>query len=127
MSLVTERRADALKEVQDMCGGHHGWGSASHCCCGEGHAQHSSGYGQRSECHCGCGCHSGRGSGSECCCGGGNFHHGCSGEQPLRFQRRFRSRDDEVADLEQYLKDLEAEAKGVRERLAEIRGASTAG
>jgi len=30
-----------------------------------------------------------------------------------------------VADLEQYLKDLEAEAKGVRERLAEIRSAST--
>ena len=105
-----------------MCGGHHGWESASHCCCGEGHTQHSSGHGHGSGCHCGC--HHGWGSGSGCCCGGGNFHDGCSGEHPLRFQRRFRSRDDEVTDLEQYLKDLEAEANGVRERLAEIRSAS---
>ena len=114
MSLVTEWRADALKEVQDMCGGHRGWGSASHCCCGEGHAQHGCDCGGHSRHECNCGCY------SQCGCG-------CSGERPLRFQRRFRSRDDDVADLEQYLKDLEAEAKGVRERLAEVRGASTAG
>ena len=111
-----------------MCGGHHGWESASHCCCGGGHAQQGCDCGGHSRHGCGCehpsGCHCGGhhglGSGSGCCCGGGNLHHGCSGEHPLRFQRRFRSRDDEVADLEQYLKDLEAEAKGVRERLAEI-------
>jgi hypothetical protein len=32
-----------------------------------------------------------------------------------------------VSELEEYLKDLEGEAKGVRERLAEVRGASTGG
>ena len=81
-----------------MCGGHHGVESrSSYCCCGGGHAQRG----------CGCGCH------SQCGCGGGGGHR-------FRFQRRFRSRDDEVAELEEYLKDLEAEAKGVRERLAEI-------
>jgi hypothetical protein len=81
-----------------MCGGHYGWGSAPSCCCDcGGDPQH------------GCGC------------GGGHSQHGCSGEHALRFHRRFRSKDDEVTDLEQYLRDLDAEAKGVRERLTELR------
>jgi hypothetical protein len=67
----------AVKEVRDMCGGHHGWGEGASCCCGGGH--------------------------------------------PSGFQRRFSTREEEAAALEDYLKELEAEAKGVRERLAEIR------
>jgi hypothetical protein len=102
-----------------MCGGRHDWGSVSECCCCGGHSQHSCGCGHPSGCHCGC--HHGSGSASQCGCGGGHSQHGCSGDHALRFHRRFRSRDDEVADLEQYLRDLEAEAKGVRERLAEVR------
>jgi hypothetical protein len=78
----------AVKEVRDMCGGHHGWGEGASCCCGGGHWQHG------------------------CCCGGGH---------PSGFQRRFSTREEEAAALEDYLKELEAEAKGVRERLAEIR------
>jgi len=35
--------------------------------------------------------------------------------------RRLSTREEEAAALEDYLKELEAEAKGVRERLAEIR------
>jgi hypothetical protein len=93
------------------CGGHHGWGGASHCCCGEGHAQHGCDCGGHSRQGCDCGCH----SQGRCGCGDGRRY---------RFHRRFRSRDDEVGELEEYLKDLEAEAKGVRERLAEVRGAS---
>ena len=124
-----------------MCEGHHGSGSASHCCCGGGHAQHGrdcGGY-SRQGCGCGCehppechcGCHHGLGSASGCCCGedharhtcgcGSHSRHGSCDEHPPRFHRRFRSREDDVAGLEQYLKDLEGEAKGVRERLAELR------
>jgi hypothetical protein len=35
----------------------------------------------------------------------------------------FPTKEDEATALERYLKDLEAEAKGVRERLTELRGA----
>jgi hypothetical protein len=35
--------------------------------------------------------------------------------------RRFSTREEEAAALEDYLKELEAETKGVRERLAEMR------
>ena len=100
-----------------MCRGHHGWGGASHCCCGGGgHSQHD----------CGCEGHQrhGWGGASHCCCGGeGHPQHGCGCGHPFRFRRWFSTKEDEVAGLEQYLKDLEAEAKGVRERLTELRGA----
>jgi len=105
-----------------MCGGHHGWGSASHCCCGGSHAQHYCGCGQPSMCHCGG--HHGWGGASHCCCGSaGHPQHGCGCGGPFRFHRWFSTKEDETAALEQYLKDLEAEAKGVRERLEELRGA----
>ena len=58
-----------------------------------------------------CGGHHGWGAGASCCCGG----------HPSGFHRRFSTREEETAGLEDYLKELEAEAKGVRERLAEIR------
>ena len=40
----------------------------------------------------------------------------------MSFNRRFLSREERIAALEQYLKALEGEAQGVRERLAELRG-----
>ena len=91
-----------------MCGGHHGWGSAPSCCCDcGGHPQHG----------CGCGCHAQSG----CGCGGHSQHGcGCGGGHRFRFHRWFSTGEEEVAALEEYLKDLEAEAKGVRERLAEL-------
>ena len=60
-----------------------------------------------------CGGHHGWGNeSSSCCCGGGH---------PFGFQRRFSTREEEAAALEDYLKELEAEAKGVRKRLVEMR------
>jgi hypothetical protein len=39
------------------------------------------------------------------------------------FRRRFPTREERIAWLEQYLKDLQAEAKAVEERIAELRAA----
>jgi hypothetical protein len=39
------------------------------------------------------------------------------------FRRRFFSREERIAELEQYLKDLQAEARGVEEELARLRAA----
>lgn len=97
-----------------MCGGHHDWEGASHCCCrGGGHPQHG----------CGCGGHRhhGWGGASHCCCGGGHPQHGCGCGGPFGFQRRFSTREEDAAGLEQYLKELEAEATGVRERLTALK------
>lgn len=77
-----------------MCEGHH----EADCGC------HHGGYGYGAHSH-----------GHECRCQEGEFGRG--------FGRRFRSRDERVAELEAYLKDLEAEAQGVREALDELRGA----
>ena len=93
-----------------MCGGHHGWGEGASCCSGGGHQQH--------------GCCSGGGHQQHgCCCGGGHQRHGycCGGGHPFGFHRRFSTREEEAAALEDYLKELEAETKGVREHLAEMR------
>ena len=49
-----------------------------------------------------------------CCCG---MHHG-HGEF---MQRRFISKEEVIAKLEEYLKQLQAEAKGVEERLTQLR------
>jgi len=45
----------------------------------------------------------------------------CGGRHPFGFRRRFTTREEEAAALEDYLKELEAETKGVQERLAEMR------
>jgi hypothetical protein len=63
--------------------------------------------------------------------GGHHRHHGgacCVGRGeggPARgaFRRRFFSREERIAELEQYLSDLQAEAKGVEEELARLRAA----
>jgi hypothetical protein len=69
-----------------------------------------------------CGGHRGWGGGAPCCCAGGHWQHACCcGGHPFGFHRRFSTKEEEVAALEDYLKELEAEAKGVRQRLAEIR------
>ena len=58
------------------------------------------------DCCCGCGCHR-----------GGGMHHG-HGEF---MQRHFISKDEVIAKLEEYLKQLQAEAQGVEERIAELK------
>ena len=51
-----------------------------------------------------------------CCCQHGGFHG-----RP--FHRHFPSREERIARLEEYLKDIQAEAKAVEERLAEMKAA----
>lgn len=84
-------------------GEHHGEGQESHsgnCGCG-GYGHHGMYRGWHHHGNCGCGCHQ---------------HHGGMG-----FHRRFVSREEVINNLEEYLKQLQAEAKGVEERIAELK------
>jgi len=86
-----------------MCGCQHHSEDYDCCCGGHGGHHHRGGHsGSR---------HGGHGG---CCCGGGENPHG--------FHRRFGNREERVAELEAYLKELEAEIQGVREALAERHG-----
>ena len=93
------------------CGHYQG----SQVCCEHGHA-HRGG----DEC-----CHRERGSAEGCCHGHGEDCE-CRGaaEEHGSFHRRFRSRDEQVAELEAYRKELQEELKGVEERIAELRPAT---
>lgn len=68
-----------------------------------------------------CGCEEGGhgqhhgGNEQDCGCGGMGFRPG------MRFVRRFPTRAERIARLEEYLKDLQAEAKAVEERVAELK------
>jgi hypothetical protein len=78
---------------------------------------------------CGCGHHASVAHREvDCGCGGGGHHHGMGAHCDCRgggrgFQRRFRGRQERITELESYLKDLEAEAEGVREALAGLKDA----
>ncbi|MGQ9494323.1 MAG: hypothetical protein ACUVR2_11285 [Anaerolineae bacterium] len=41
----------------------------------------------------------------------------------MRFRRRFPTREERIAWLEEYLKELQVEAKAVEERIAELKAA----
>jgi len=45
----------------------------------------------------------------------------------MGFRRRFHNRAELIAKLEAYLKDLEAEAQGVREKLEKLRSTGESG
>ena len=62
-----------------------------------GHGEHHEQHGR--ECHCGCG---GEGHG---------------------FHRRFATREERIAGLQEYLEDLRAEAQAVEEHIAELKAA----
>jgi len=53
-----------------------------------------------------CGCH----RGSSCDCGG-----------PFHFARRFCTKEERIACLEEYLENLQAEGRAVEERIAEMK------
>ncbi|MCR4391600.1 MAG: hypothetical protein NUV94_02195 [Candidatus Acetothermia bacterium] len=53
-----------------------------------------------------------------CCCPPRGHHDG------LGFHRRLLSREERVARLEAYLAELQAEARAVEERIAELRRAA---
>jgi len=48
-------------------------------------------------------------------------------EPKMGFRRRFHNRAELIAKLEAYLKDLEAEAQGVREKLEKLRSTGESG
>jgi hypothetical protein len=58
------------------------------------------------------GCECGEGCGCECC---------CCGSSEGGFKRRYQTKAEQVAELEQYLKDLKDEVQAVEERLADLR------
>jgi len=74
------------------------------CCCEERHS-HGHGHG--------------------CCCNehGRHGHRGCGESHGRRFHRRFATRAERVAWLEEYLEDLRAEVKAVEEHIAEMKAA----
>ena len=64
----------------------------------------------RGRCHCGCGQgHHGGSCDCGCGCGGG-------------FGRRFLTKEEKIAGLEEYLESLQKEAQAVEERIAELKG-----
>lgn len=91
-------------------------------------------------CHCECGCH-GHGHGKHhggcqcdcddhaCECGchesAHGHHHGeeCACERGEKFERRYATRAERIAQLEAYLKDLKTEIQAVEEHLAELKSA----
>lgn len=117
-----------------MCGSHHHHGECG-CGCHDDHRRHKN--------DCGCSGHGEEEREEQCRCGGHHGHHQeqyhglhhdrscgchhgydchCQGEgRGLGFERRFRSRAELIAKLEAYLKELEAEAQGVREHMEELR------
>jgi len=52
---------------------------------------------------------------------GCSCHHGDFGYAPGHRQRQFPTREEGIAQLEEYARELQAEAKGVEERIAELR------
>jgi len=46
-------------------------------------------------------------------------HQGCCCEQAL--QRRYQTKEEQIAELENYLKDLKLETQAVEERLSDLR------
>ena len=65
---------------------------------------------------CGHGEHHGRHG-----CGGGHFGPGMGFGPGMHFRRRFLTREERIARLEEYLKVLQAEVKGVEEAIAEMK------
>ncbi len=102
------------------CGGHHNrhHHEGQDCGCG-GQSHHGQGGMGWDRPHPGCDC-PGHRMGI-----GGSRHMGMMPGMGMRmgmgFGRRFISRDEIIARLEEYQKQLQAEAKGVEERIAELK------
>ena len=76
---------------------------------------------QDQECDCegkceneGCNC-------GEGCCGGGESGGGCSCNGGNHFRRHYQTKEEQIAELENYLKDLKLEVQAVEEHLTDLR------
>ena len=81
---------------------------------------HQRGHHRDHECGCGeqCDCQS-----RECGCSGRGHSKGGSGKCDCnRFHRRYQTKAEHIAELEEYLAQLKAEVQAVEERVAELRG-----
>ena len=121
-----ERSGERHEERGGDCGcgghGHHGhhsmnreWHHHGGSCGCSGHGHGGMGWGGMPHEGCNCPCHR---------MGMGRFGMGMMGMHGgmgMGFGRRFISRDEIVSRLEEYLKELQSEAKAVEERIAEIK------
>ncbi len=104
-------------ERQEDCGcgghgeGHHG----EHHVGGSHHGHHAMGGGMPHE-GCNCSCHQMGGFGH-----GGMMRRGMGMRMGMSFGRHFISRDEIIGQLEEYLKQLQAETKGVEEHITELK------
>jgi hypothetical protein len=69
------------------------------------HCDCQSDEGRNSDCYGGCGC-----GGSCDCCGQDGY-----------FERRYQTKAEKIADLEEYLSELKTELQAVEEHLADLR------
>ncbi len=86
--------------------------------------------------HCCCCREHSREHGHDCCCerhehhhhhdhrSHGERHHHESHRREHRFHRHFATRDERLAEMEAYLRELQAEIKAVEEHIANLRAAS---
>jgi hypothetical protein len=58
----------------------------------------------------------GKCAGTSCECGGE-----CGCESGSHFPRRYQTKEEQIAELENYLKDLKLEVQAVEERLTDLR------
>jgi hypothetical protein len=115
-----EHSSEEQEKHSEECGcgcGHHG--NHPH------HGHHGMNRGWHHQERCNCECHQEQQGGAmsrghECGCGCGR--HGQTAN--WGFRRHFISRDEVITRLEEYLKQLQAEAKGVEEHIAELKASS---
>jgi hypothetical protein len=88
----------------------------SECGCGQHGKHHEEHEGHSKDCGCG-----GHEHHSMNRCHHGNYSCGCHQNEGTGFHRRFVSREEIISKLEDYLKQLHAEAKGVEERITELK------
>ncbi len=58
---------------------------------------------------------------NEGCNCGGECGEGCSCNGGNHFQRHYQTKEEQIAELENYLKDLKLEVQAVDERLTDLR------
>ncbi len=54
-------------------------------------------------------------------CGCGHGEEACQCGQTGQFRRRFQTKEEQIASLEQYLAELQAETRAVNERITQLK------
>lgn len=79
------------------------------------HRRHASHHNDACGCGCRCDCDCERGCGCGCGCG-------CNCGRGGGFERRFLTKEEKIAELQEYLESLQKEAQAVEEHIAALRG-----